>query len=363
MAISKIGILTGGGDCPGLNAVIRSVVKAAIIRHGWEVIGIEDGFDDLLNLTKCKPLLLGSVRGILPRGGTILGTTNRGNPFSYPIDQDGKIVHIDLSNRVLENIRAMGIDALVTVGGEGSLKIAHELAQKGVPVVGVPKTIDNDLRETDVSFGYNTALETATDALDKLHTTAESHHRVMILEVMGRYAGWIALESGIAGGADVILIPEIPYDVNLVCAAIKERSSRGSNFSIIVAAEGAFPIGGNRVVAKAADEHSSIERLGGIGQFVAKHVIHCMELDVRVTVLGHLQRGGSPTTFDRALGSRFGTKAVQMVADGEFGRMACLKGGHITSVSIENATRELKLVDPDGEFVRTAEDLGIMMGR
>lgn len=358
-----IGILTGGGDCPGLNAVIRGVVKSAIIGHGWQVIGIEDGFDGLLNQNKCHPLTLESVRGILPRGGTILGTTNRGNPFSYAVEQDGKVVHIDYSDKVVENIRSLGIDALIAVGGEGSLKIALELSKKGIPVVGVPKTIDNDLRETDFTFGYNTALETATDALDKLHTTAESHHRVMILEVMGRYAGWIALESGIAGGADVILIPEIPFNIENICAAIKERSARGSHFSIIVAAEGAFPQGGGRVVAKEADERNTIERLGGIGQYVAKQIEHCLEMDVRVTVLGHLQRGGSPTTFDRSLGSRFGTKAVQMVADGEFGRMACLHGRSIVSVPIEDATRDLKLVDPDGEIVQTAKDLGIMLGR
>jgi 6-phosphofructokinase 1 len=308
-------------------------------------------------------LTLESVRGILPRGGTILGTTNRGNPFDYPVEQDGKIVRKDISDNVVKNIQTLGLDALITVGGDGSLKIALELADKGVPVVGVPKTIDNDLRETDFTFGYNTALETATDALDKLHTTAESHHRVMILEVMGRYAGWIALESGIAGGADVILIPEIPFDVSKICTAVKSRVARGSRFSIAVVAEGAFPLGGSRVVAQAADEKLAIERLGGIGQYVAKQISHCLEMDVRVTVLGHLQRGGSPTTFDRALGSRLGTKAVQMVAAGEFGRMACLKGRCISSVSIADATRELKLVEPDGEIVRTAEDLGIMVGR
>jgi 6-phosphofructokinase 1 len=363
MTISKIGILTGGGDCPGLNAVIRGVVKSAIIRHGWQVIGIEDGFDGLLDLGKCRPLTLESVRGILPRGGTILGTTNRGNPFDYPVEQDGKITRVDISDRVVENIRTLGIEALIAVGGEGSLKIALELAKKGVPVVGVPKTIDNDLRETDFTFGYNTALETATDALDKLHTTAESHHRVMILEVMGRYAGWIALESGIAGGADVILIPEIPFHLEGICDSVKKRSARGSRFSIVVAAEGAFPAGGGRVVAKEADDRYTIERLGGIGQYVAHKIEQCLDMDVRVTVLGHLQRGGSPTTFDRALGSRFGTKAVQMIAEGEFGRMACLKGRRVTSVTIEEAVRELKLVDPDGEIVQTAEDLGIMMGR
>lgn len=359
----KIGILTGGGDCPGLNAVIRGVVKSAIIRHGWEVIGIEDGFDGLLDLSRCRQLTLESVRGILPRGGTILGTTNRGNPFSYPVEQDGRVVSVDLSDKVVENFRTLGLDALIVVGGEGSLKIAMELSKKGVPVVGVPKTIDNDLLGTDFTFGYNTALETATDALDKLHTTAESHHRVMILEVMGRYAGWIALESGIAGGADVILIPEIPYDFGRICTAIRKRSDRGSRFSIIVAAEGAFPAGGDRVVAKAADARNSIERLGGIGQYVAKQIEKCLDMDVRVTVLGHLQRGGSPTTFDRALGSRFGTRAVAMAAAGEFGRMVCLRGRNLGTVTIEDATCELNLVDPDGEIVHTAEDIGIMLGR
>lgn len=360
----KIGILTGGGDCPGLNAVIRGVVKSAILRYGWEVIGIRDGFDGLLDLNCCSVLTLENVRGILPRGGTVLGTTNRGNPFSYPVKQpDGSYMQIDISDRVIENARKLGLDALIAVGGEGSLKIALQLSEKGLPVVGVPKTIDNDLDETDVTFGYNTALETATDALDKLHTTAESHHRVMILEVMGRYAGWIALESGIAGGADVILIPEIPFEMDKICAAIRQRKERGGSFSIIVAAEGAFPAGGNRVVKEGPTGSYTIERLGGIGQFVAKQIAQCLDMDVRVTVLGHLQRGGSPTTFDRALGSRFGVRAVELVADGQFGYMVALKGRRIVAVPIADATRLLKQVDPEGEIVRAAESLGIMMGR
>jgi len=360
----KIGILTGGGDCPGLNAVIRGVTKSAILRHGWQVLGIKDGFDGLLDLNHCIPLTLESVRGILPRGGTILGTTNRGNPFSYPLLQpDGSYIQTDISDQVVANARSLGLDALIAVGGEGSLKIALQLFQKGLPVVGVPKTIDNDLDETDVTFGYNTALETATDALDKLHTTAESHHRVMILEVMGRYAGWIALESGIAGGADVILIPEIPFDLDKICTAIKERRDRGGTFSIIVAAEGAFPAGGDRVVAEGPTGTYTIERLGGVGQFVAKQIEHCLDMDVRVTVLGHLQRGGSPTTFDRALGSRFGVRAVELVAAGQFGTMVALKGRSIVAVPIEEATRNLKQVDPAGEIVRAAESLGIMLGR
>lgn len=361
--IRKIGVLTGGGDCPGLNAVIRGVVKASVLSRGWEVVGIEDGFDGLLEESRMRPLGLDDVRGILPRGGTILGTTNRGNPFSYPVEKDGRTEIVDVSGRVVNTISRLGIDALVVIGGEGSLKIALGLMDKGVPVVGVPKTIDNDLMETDVTFGYNTALETATYALDKLHSTAESHHRVMVMEVMGRYAGWIALESGIAGGADVILIPEIPYDIDRICHAIDERRRRGSRFSIVVAAEGAFPRGGGRVVKSGPDIKYQVERLGGIGEYVARQIGQCLDMDTRVTVLGHLQRGGSPSTFDRCLGSRFGIKAVEMVEQGEFGRMASLRGTAIRSVPIVKAVRRLKLVSPHGEMVRAAEELGIMLGR
>lgn len=359
----RIGILTGGGDCPGLNAVIRGVVKAASIQQGWDVVGIEDGFDGLLAGGKCRQLSMEDVRGILPRGGTILGTSNKGNPFSRPIEKEGKIEYVDSSDEVVERIKSLGIEALVVIGGEGSLKIAMDLMRKGVPIVGVPKTIDNDLMETDVTFGYNTALETATDALDKLHSTAESHHRVMIMEVMGRYAGWIALESGIAGGADVILIPEIPFDIGKICTAIEKRRKNGSRFSIIVAAEGAFPAGGLRVVKNGPDATHAVERLGGVGEFVARELVGNLDMDVRVTVLGHLQRGGSPTTFDRCLGSRFGVKAVELIAQNQIGMMACLKGRSIGQVPIEKAIKELKVVNPDGEMVKSAESLGIMLGR
>jgi len=359
----RIAILTGGGDCPGLNAVIRGVVKSAIMGRGWEVIGIEDGFDGLLHPEKCRVLSLEDVKGILPRGGTILGTTNRGNPFNYPMLRDGKLELVDVSDEVVSRIEQLGISGLVVVGGDGSLKIAMELMRRGVPIVGVPKTIDNDLLETDVTFGYNTALETATEALEKLHSTAESHHRVMVLEVMGRYAGWIALESGIAGGADVILIPEIPYNIEKVGAAIVERGRRGRRFSVIVAAEGAFPKGGDRVVKEPAGGKSVVERLGGIGDQLSRELGGVLEMDIRVTVLGHLQRGGSPSTFDRCLGSRFGVKAVELIEAGAFGQMACLKGRHITSVPIEDAVRSLNLIDPAGEMVRHAEALGIMLGR
>ena len=358
----RIGILTGGGDCPGLNAVIRGVVKAAACRD-WEVIGIEDGFEGFLHEEKCRVLGLEDVRGILPRGGTVLGTSNRGNPFYFPMRRDGRMELIDVSDEVLSRIDLLGISGLVVVGGEGSLKIALELMRRGVPIVGVPKTIDNDLRETDVTFGYNTALETATDALDKLHSTAESHHRVMVLEVMGRYAGWIALESGIAGGADVILVPEIPYDQQKVAEAIVGRSRRGRRFSVIVAAEGAFPRGGERVLQEEAGGRSVVERLGGVGERISRELRDVLEMDVRVTVLGHLQRGGSPSTFDRCLGSRFGVKAVELIESGAFGRMVCLQGRQITSAAIEDAVASLKLIDPEGEMVRHAETLGIALGR
>jgi 6-phosphofructokinase 1 len=362
--VKRIGVLTGGGDCPGLNAVIRGIVKGATIGRGWEVVGVEDGFDGLLKPDeKCRLMSLNDVRGILPRGGTILGTTNRGNPFSYPMEIDGRIEMRDISSEVVKNIARLGLDLLVVIGGDGSLKIALELMQKGVPIIGVPKTIDNDLLETDVTFGFNTALETATDALDKLHTTAESHHRVMVMEVMGRYAGWIALESGIAGGADVILIPEIPFDIKKICRSIIERRSRGSRFSIVVAAEGAYPKGGARIVKKPADAPNAVERLGGVGDYVAREIAGCLDMDTRVTVLGHLQRGGSPSTFDRCLGSRFGIKAVELIEQQEYGSMVCLRGRSIKSVPIARAVRRLKLVNPNGEMVRCAEELGIMLGR
>lgn len=359
----RIGILTGGGDCPGLNAVIRGVVKGAVLKRGWEVVGIEDGFDGLLTPEKCRLMGLDDVRGILPRGGTILGTTNRGNPFSCPVVRDGRPELVDMSDVVIANLEKLGIEALIVVGGEGSLKIALELMAKGVRIVGVPKTIDNDLMETDVTFGFNTALETATDALDKLHTTAESHHRVMIMEVMGRYAGWIALESGIAGGADVILIPEIPFHISRICRAADERRRRGRHYSIIVVAEGAYPVDGGRVVRATAAETRSVERLGGIGEYVAREIAGCLDMDVRVMVLGHLQRGGSPSTFDRFLGSRFGIKALDLIEAEEYGKMVCLKGDEIAAVPIEHAVTKLKLVDPDGEVVRCAEQLGIEFGR
>ncbi len=358
-----IAILTGGGDCPGLNAVIRAVVKTAIGRYGWRVLGIEDGFDGLVGEVRCRELTLDSVRGILPRGGTILGTSNRGNPFSYPVKVDNRVELQDVSDRVLETFRSLGAEVLIAVGGDGSLKIAQGLYEKGLPVIGVPKTIDNDLRATDVTFGYRTAVAIVTEALDRLHTTAESHHRVMVVEVMGRDAGWIALESGIAGSADAILIPEIPYHVDRLCKAIDRRRQRGSRFSIVVVAEGAKAVEGKKILQKTATENLGVERLGGVGHEVAQQIGSCLDMESRVVILGHLQRGGTPDPYDRILASRFGVKAVELIAENSFGRMVALRGRQVVDVEIASAVSQLNLVDPEGELVKTAEALGIMVGR
>jgi len=358
-----IAILTGGGDCPGLNAVIRAVVRTAIGRHGWRVIGIKDGFEGLVGEIRWTELTLDSVRGILPRGGTILGTSNRGDPFSYPVEVKGKVELQDVSDKVLDSFRELGAEVLIAVGGDGTLKIAQGLFEKGLPVIGIPKTIDNDLRATDVTFGYRTAVSIVTEALDRLHTTAESHHRVMVVEVMGRDAGWIAMESGIAGSADAILIPEIPYHVDPLCDAIKRRRSRGRSFSIVVVAEGAVPVDGQKIVQQTAADNLGVERLGGIGHDVARQIGRCLDMETRVVTLGHLQRGGSPDSYDRILASRFGVKAVELIAQQQYGRMVALLGREVGDVVIANAVSQLNLVDPDGELVKTAESLGITLGR
>lgn len=355
--IQTIGIANGGGDCPGLNAVIRGAVRSAILGHGWNVIGIQDGFDGLIWPEKCVPLTVESIAGILPRGGTILGTTNRGNPFHYMVDEGGKQVTRDFSLRCIENAREMGMDAVIAIGGDGTLTIARDLGRLGIPIVGVPKTIDNDLSATEVTFGFDTALHVATDAIDRLHTTAESHGRVMVIEVMGRDAGWIALHSGIAGGADVILIPEIPFTIEKVCEKLQERAAKGKKFSLVVVAEG--------VKLPPTDTHGNpfpVPRPGQVG-FVIGDTIHTiMKKDVRVTVLGHIQRGGSPSPFDRILATRFGVEAVELISRGEFGRMVCLRAGEIESVTFDEAVGENRLVDPKGSMVRTARAVGITFG-
>lgn len=366
MALSKkvrrIGVLTGGGDCPGLNAVIRAVVKTAITNYRLSVVGFENGFGGLIQ-NRSRNLTLNDVVGILPRGGTILGTTNRDNPFHYPMVIKGEKVFRDVSDRVIENINIQEIDALIVIGGDGSLSIAKELYEKkGLPVVGVPKTIDNDLSATDQTFGFDTALNTATEALDKLHTTAESHHRVMVLEVMGRYAGWIALEAGIAGGADVILIPEIPYSIEKVFGKIYERREHGKLFSVVVVAEGAKPLGGEMVVQRRVEDSFDPVRLGGIGNLVAKQIEEETGMEARVTVLGHLQRGGTPTAFDRILATRYGSGAVNLVMAGKYGEMVCLRTPNIESVPLAVAVGEMRLVPVGGDLVRTARQVGISFG-
>lgn len=358
-----IAILTGGGDCPGLNAVIRAVVRSAVLRHDWRVVGIEDGFDGLVGPPRWQELTLAAIRGILPRGGTILGTSNRGNPMAYPVTEQGVTRLVDISDEVVSNFRSLGADSLIAVGGDGTLKIARALQDKGMPMVGIPKTIDNDLRCTDVTFGYNTAVGVVTEALDRLHTTAESHHRVMVVEVMGRDAGWIALESGLAGSADVILIPEIPFRFEGVCEAIELRRRQGSRFSIVVASEGAFPASGGKILLESARENLGIERLGGVGQHVADQIAERLNIETRVVVLGHLQRGGTPSPFDRILATRFGVKAVDLIAQRKYGRMVALRGRSMVDVEISEAVNALNLVDPEGELVGAAEALGVVFGR
>jgi phosphofructokinase-like protein len=357
----RIGILTGGGDAPGLNAVIRAVVKTALNVYGAQVIGIYDGFDGLYETGNTIELSRSDVRGILPRGGTILGTANRGNPFARLIVQNGEEVIRDVSDEVLEKIEALQLDTLVVVGGDGTLRISYELYEKGCPVVGVPKTIDNDIGGTDVTFGFDTAVSTATDAIDKLHTTAESHHRVMVLELMGRDAGFIALHAGIAGGADVILIPEIPFDFDMICRKINLRAESGRHFSIVAVAEGAFPVDGSQVYVRSGDEISAA-RLGGISQAVGDFVAEACSMETRVTILGHLQRGGQPTAFDRWLATRFGAAAVRLAIEGKHGHMVSLQGQEVRDVTLQEALAEPKRVAVDGDAVLTARGLGISMG-
>ena len=350
--IRCIGIGTGGGDAPGLNAVIRAATKAAIIKYGWKVMGIPDGFDGLIWPEKSFELTLKHVSGILPRGGTILGTTNRGDPFHYRTVENGKEVSRDISAQIIENAKKLGIDAIITIGGDGSQKIGYDLFKRGMKIVGVPKTIDNDLSATQVTFGFDTALHTVTDAIDKIHTTAASHHRVMVVEVMGRDCGWIALEAGIAGGAHVILIPEIPFTVEHVCRHIAEREKRGKDFTIAVVAEG----------VKLPQEFKENRRASSVGNLIGNAIARGSNKDVRVSVLGHIQRGGSPSPFDRILATRFGVAAVDLIAAGGFGMMVALHGDSIISVDVAHAIGHLKSVDPQGEIVRAARAIGISFG-
>ncbi|MDH7577234.1 MAG: ATP-dependent 6-phosphofructokinase [Bacillota bacterium] len=357
----RAGILTGGGDCPGLNAVIRAAAKTLLARD-VEVIGFKDGYRGIIERDWIS-LEKAAVSGLLHRGGTILGTNNRDNPFRYPVAApDGTITYRDVTERLLENLRAFQLDSLIVIGGDGTLSIARKLVSMGAPLVGVPKTIDNDLAATDQTFGFDTAVATATEALDKLHTTAESHHRVMVLEVMGRYAGWIAVWSGIAGGADVILIPEIPWRLESIIAKIKERQAEGKMFSIIVVAEGAPAPGGRRVVREKIKGSGDPVRLGGVGQVVGELIERVTGIETRVTVLGHIQRGGSPSSFDRVLATRFGVAAAELVLEGRAGFMVALKGQEIAAVPLAEATRQAARVPPESQLVHAARAIGISFG-
>jgi len=354
----RIGVLTGGGDCPGLNAAIRAVAKTAIINYGVEVLGIRDGYIGLIE-NKYTPLSYEDVSGILAEGGTFLGSSNKANPFRYPTTS-GKLK--DVSDGVLRNVDKMGLDGLVCIGGDGTLSIAYKLYKKGLKLVGVPKTIDNDLKATDFTIGFDSAVVTATEAIDKLHTTAQSHHRVMVIEVMGRYAGWLALYAGVAGGGDIILIPEIPYDIKKICKRVIGRNKRGKRFSIIVVSEGARPKGGKMVVKKIVKDSTDPVRLGGIGNKIANDIERMTGLEARVTALGHLQRGGGPSPFDRMLATRFGTLACDLVMRGEFGKMVALRGRDVRTVSLKDATDSIRKVSPKDPIIKSALSVGTSFG-
>ncbi len=354
----RLGLLTGGGDCPGLNAVIRAVVKGAAYNYDIESIGFNNGFKGLVE-NDAALLDDYAVSGILNRGGTILGTSNRDNPFDFrPGGFNYRETGVDRSADAVENLKKWDIEGLVVIGGDGSLLLAHRFSELGVPIIGIPKTIDNDLPATDITFGYDSAVTTATEAIDKIHTTAESHHRVMVVEVMGRYAGWIALQAGMAGGGDIILIPELPFEYSYIVEKIMERRQKGKKFSIIVVAEGAYPAGEEPIYQQKGD----VKRLGGVGPLISREIEKLTEMESRATILGHLQRGGSPTSYDRVLATRFGVKAVELFKDGCFNEMVCLRGSRIKSVPLEEAVQGTKRVDPSSEQVRTALAVGTSFG-
>jgi len=352
----QIGVVTGGGDAPGLNAVIRAVVRTAVGEFGMKVVGIEDSFEGLIGETRTMKLTKRGVSGLLPRGGTILGTRNYGEFCKFV---DGKVIYPENTIReAIENLKKLDIEALVVIGGDGTLGIAQELCRRGFPIIGVPKTIDNDLAATELTFGFMTAIDIATEALDRLHTTAASHDRVMILEVMGRHTGWIALHSGLAGSADVILIPEIPFSYESMVQKIFQREKSGSRFTNIVVAEGATEVGKSEVYQDSGDSKTA-PRLGGIGDAVREKIEEMTGKEARCVVLGHLQRGGSPNAFDRMLGTNFGACAVRALANGQTGKMVALQANLVVPVPLSNAIANIKTVPVDGQLVRTARDIGI----
>jgi 6-phosphofructokinase 1 len=366
MSASRIGSITGGGDCPGLNAVIRGVVHRLRREHGREILGSEDAFNGFLDEPqRVWPVGFKEIRGILGQGGTILGTTNRGDPFAYPVRRDGEEHLEDLSEKLAQRIREHGIEGLICIGGDGTLAIGHRLMEeRGIPVVGVPKTIDNDVAATDYTFGYWTAVQTAASAIEMLHSTAEAHDRIMVVEVMGRDAGHLALAAGVAGGADSILIPEIPFDLEPVVRKIVSRRTYGISFSIVVVAEGAHPKGDGAFTEELHDDHSKgrLVKLGGIGRYVAEQLSDRTGMESRVTVLGHLQRGGTPSAFDRVLATSLGVAAADAAGRGDWGKMVTLRTPDIVTVPLAEATRAHKLVDLDSHIVHAARGVGICLG-
>lgn len=359
-ATKRLGILTGGGDCPGLNAVIRAVTKSAINDHGWEVLGIEDGYLGLIR-NQMHPLDMASVSNILTQGGTILGTSNKANPSSFKvgIDTEGKPIFEDVTARCLEHFHARGLDVLVCIGGDGTMTGAADLAAHGLACVGVPKTIDNDLMHTEVTFGFQTAVEIATEALDRIHTTASSHHRVMLVEMMGRYAGWLTLYAGAASGADVILIPEIPFDLEKVCGHCVARTRRGKSFTIIAVAEGAKPAGGDYVVDRVVADSPDPIRLGGVSEVLAHQISERTGLECRATILGHVQRGGTPCAFDRVLATKFGHQAINLIERGEMNRLVVMQNGRLTQVPLAEVANRQRTVPLDHPLLDACRAIGV----
>ena len=362
-SIKRVGILTGGGDCPGLNAVIRAVAKTAMFDYGWEVFGIEDGFLGLIE-NRIRPLGVPQVSNILTRGGTILGTSNKADPKRFAVgeDADGRPVFEDVRDRAMAHVREHRLDAVVVIGGDGTMTCAHQMVSLGLRCVGVPKTIDNDLMHTHVTFGFQTAVETATEALDRLHDTAASHHRIMVAELMGRNAGWLTLHAGLASGSDVILIPEIPYDLDKVCNVCTERMTRHKAFTIVAVSEGARPLGGDQVVDRTLVDSPEQIRLGGIAQVLHRQLEERTGIEARATILGHIQRGGTPCAADRVLATRFGHAAAGLLAAGEFGQLVVVQHGQLTHVPISEVADQQRLVTPDDPLVAAARSVGTCFG-
>lgn len=359
--VKRIAILTGGGDCPGLNAVIRAVTKSAILDHGFEVVGVADGFEGLVR-NRTRKLRYRDVSGILTLGGTILGTSNRANIYQYPVGAGRSERFADVSATVIRNLNRLRADCLVCVGGDGTLSIANRLFRQGIPVVGIPKTIDNDINGTEITFGFDTAVQVCTEAVDRLHSTAQSHHRVMIVEVMGRNAGWIALHAGIAGGGDVILLPEMPYSLDAIARVVAARNRKGKRFSIVVVSEGAKPRGGEVVVARRVRDGAEPVRLGGVGFVLGKQLEDLTGIETRAVVLGHLQRGGTPSPFDRVLGTRLGTQAVEYISRRKFGVMVGVRGAELVPVPLRICGQGQRLVPRRHPLIRTARAIGTSFG-